>query len=1101
MALVLSDRVKETSVTSGTGSVVLTGAFGGFQAFSSTIGDGNTTYYTIENESRWEVGIGTYTSDGNSLSRDTVLDSSDGGSKITLNGVSRVFCTLPADRAIFKDAANDLDLSSTNIKASSVSSTDILSSGLLTLRRTDSGSFFHAYVDDSNDRTITLHSDADTSPEWKLGLKSSPSDPTAAPTYAYIYAEDASIGLVGDSLNRVDLQHGPGFVVTNKGDAIFKATSSTGVHINATANAYPALTVNGGVSLASDIQRWTTSAGTILSAIDKDGKLALNQSSASYQLDVKGSGRFTSVLFLDGTEQSTAYTNQDVAVSGWAKAYVDSQDHSGGGGGGGGSSADILANSASGVVISGIAAYASDIVTGGTPTFDDVYVKEYIKHDGDTNTYIRLRGDQMDFVAGNVTMLTLDETTNDKVKINDGGNNVDFQVEGQNEENLIRTDAANDKVGIGTDEPAYRLDVVGHNALMRSSGVVVGNSGIVLSDNVPGVTAYTLYRDGSDLKWNGSDIGTGGSSADILANSASGVVISGIANTNKANIATNVTNISSNLVEIRANSASGVGISGYTEGYTDMKVAALVDSAPATLDTLNEIAAAINDDANISTTLTNQITANTTEVRANSASGVVISGIANTNTNTINASGDFLLGEIRVNSASGNTNVSNIASNLVEVRANSASGAANLVEIRTNSASGVVISGIANTNSANITANTNLVHASGDFLLNETRANASSGVVISGIANTNSTNVTANTTAINASGDFLLNETRANAASGVVISGIATYTAGNGLLLTGSEFTLDDPVNGTSIDEGTITSSDLMLIWDDDASSWKYVTIDNLQDEIDTGGGGGTFDNWKFTDGTVAEDTINSAETVIISGISGIVTEYSAGNNTLRISPHGLSGVLQPQITANLNAVNASGDSLLTEIRANSASGDANATNITANTNLVHSSGDFLLNETRANAASGVVISGIANTNKTNIATNVTNIASNLVEVRANSASGNFNLTEIRTNSASGNFNLTEIRTNSASGAANLTEIRANSASGVVISGIANANSSSITSNTTAINASGDFLLNETRANAASGVVISGIANTNKTNIATNVTNIATNATTLPATS
>jgi hypothetical protein len=61
-----------------------------------------------------------------------------------------------------------------------------------------------------------------------------------------------------------------------------------------------------------------------------------------------------------------------------------------------------------------------------------------------------------------------------------------------------------------------------------------------------------------------------------------------------------------------------------------------------------------------------------------------------------------------------------------------------------------------------------------------------------------------------------------------------TYSAGNGLLLTGTTFTMDDPENGTSINEGTIATDDRMPIWDESASSWKYVTIDNLQDEIDT---------------------------------------------------------------------------------------------------------------------------------------------------------------------------------------------------------------------------------------------------------------------------
>ena len=56
--LVISDRVKESSITEGIGSVVLAGSFGSFQSFSTGIGDGNTTYYCIENGARWEVGQG-----------------------------------------------------------------------------------------------------------------------------------------------------------------------------------------------------------------------------------------------------------------------------------------------------------------------------------------------------------------------------------------------------------------------------------------------------------------------------------------------------------------------------------------------------------------------------------------------------------------------------------------------------------------------------------------------------------------------------------------------------------------------------------------------------------------------------------------------------------------------------------------------------------------------------------------------------------------------------------------------------------------------------------------------------------------------------------
>lgn len=109
MSFILADRVKETSISSGTGDIVLNDTFGGFQSFSAGIGDGNSTFYAIENGSQWEVGVGTYSSSTNSLSRDTVLDSSDSKNKIVLNGVSIVFCTYPALRSVYyKDGFIDL---------------------------------------------------------------------------------------------------------------------------------------------------------------------------------------------------------------------------------------------------------------------------------------------------------------------------------------------------------------------------------------------------------------------------------------------------------------------------------------------------------------------------------------------------------------------------------------------------------------------------------------------------------------------------------------------------------------------------------------------------------------------------------------------------------------------------------------------------------------------------------------------------------------------------------------------------------------------------------------------------------------------------------
>lgn len=105
MALVLADRVKETTTTTGTGTVTLAGASTGYQSFA-VVGNANTTYYTIAGQtgSEWEVGIGTYTSSGTTLSRDTVLASSNSGSLVTFSaGTKDVFVTYPAGRSIYAD--------------------------------------------------------------------------------------------------------------------------------------------------------------------------------------------------------------------------------------------------------------------------------------------------------------------------------------------------------------------------------------------------------------------------------------------------------------------------------------------------------------------------------------------------------------------------------------------------------------------------------------------------------------------------------------------------------------------------------------------------------------------------------------------------------------------------------------------------------------------------------------------------------------------------------------------------------------------------------------------------------------------------------------
>jgi len=109
MALVLKDRVKEISTTTGTGTFTLAGTSAGFQAFS-VIGDGNTTYYTIalQGSSEFEVGLGTYTLSGTTLARTTILASSNSNNAVNFSaGTKDVFVTYPAGKSINLDGSGN----------------------------------------------------------------------------------------------------------------------------------------------------------------------------------------------------------------------------------------------------------------------------------------------------------------------------------------------------------------------------------------------------------------------------------------------------------------------------------------------------------------------------------------------------------------------------------------------------------------------------------------------------------------------------------------------------------------------------------------------------------------------------------------------------------------------------------------------------------------------------------------------------------------------------------------------------------------------------------------------------------------------------------
>ena len=110
MALVINDRVKESSTTSGTGAIALAGVVQGYETFSAGIGNDNETYYAIyeQGTSNWEVGRGTLDGTSANLARTEVLSSSNSDAAVNFTGGTLdVFCTLPASKAVYLDASGN----------------------------------------------------------------------------------------------------------------------------------------------------------------------------------------------------------------------------------------------------------------------------------------------------------------------------------------------------------------------------------------------------------------------------------------------------------------------------------------------------------------------------------------------------------------------------------------------------------------------------------------------------------------------------------------------------------------------------------------------------------------------------------------------------------------------------------------------------------------------------------------------------------------------------------------------------------------------------------------------------------------------------------
>ncbi len=243
MALVLADRVQETTLTTGTGSVTLAGAVLGFQTFA-VIGNGNSTFYTIADQggSNWEVGIGTYTSSGTTLSRDTVLASSNGGSLVNFSvGTKTAFVTYPSEKSVNLDIAgnvnipNQLVIENTALTTSNTS--NLVVGGPLSFTDTGIASNFVGDTDNYYQATIQNLSNG------------------AAATAEFIAYNDngtstdnyAAMGINSSGYAGTGAINGPdhAYFISGSTDIVLGTLSNNSVHIVTNSSATDAITVNG----------------------------------------------------------------------------------------------------------------------------------------------------------------------------------------------------------------------------------------------------------------------------------------------------------------------------------------------------------------------------------------------------------------------------------------------------------------------------------------------------------------------------------------------------------------------------------------------------------------------------------------------------------------------------------------------------------------------------------------------------------------------------------------------------------------------------------------------------------------------------------------
>ena len=252
MALVINDRVKETTTTTGTGAVSLGGAVTGFETFAAGIGNSNTVYYCIahQDQAEFEVGLGTLDGDSSDLARTTIISSSNSDSAVDFSaGTKDVFCTIPASKMLFKDASGTIgNFNAATITANTAfvpDASDGAALGTSSLEFSDLFLADGAVINFGDDQDITLTHTADTG----LTTNGTFQATTITATTAFVpdAADGASLGTTSLEFSDLFLADGATIKFGNDQDINITHVADTGLTTNGDFTVGDDLEVSGGV--------------------------------------------------------------------------------------------------------------------------------------------------------------------------------------------------------------------------------------------------------------------------------------------------------------------------------------------------------------------------------------------------------------------------------------------------------------------------------------------------------------------------------------------------------------------------------------------------------------------------------------------------------------------------------------------------------------------------------------------------------------------------------------------------------------------------------------------------------------------------------------